>query len=77
MSFIKAPKPTEQKYYDFLEDLRQSGSTNMLGSFRWLMQAYGMKRERAMAIVSDWMKAHSDPSRVIKATGHHAQKRQA
>lgn len=71
MSYIKAPKESEQKYYDFLENLRESGAVNMFGSAAYLMQAYRMKRERAVAIVSDWMRGHSDPERVIEKTGHH------
>lgn len=66
MSYIKAPKVSEQKYYDFLEDLRQSGDTNMFGAPPYLMAAFSMKRERAVSITSDWIKGHSDSSRVIE-----------
>jgi len=66
MSYIKAPKVNEQKYYDFLEDLRQSGDTNMYGAASYLIAAFGMKLDRAVSILSDWMEGHDDPSRIME-----------
>ena len=66
MSYIKAPKASEQKYYDFLEDLRQSGDTNMFGAAQYLMAAFSMKRDRATSMLSDWIKGHSDPTRIVE-----------
>ena len=42
--YIKAPKPNEQKFYDFLEELRQSGDTNMFGGAQYLQQEFGIRR---------------------------------
>jgi len=63
MAYIKAPKPQEQKYYDFLEDLRQSGDTNMFGAPPYLQAAFGITRDKAVSITSDWMRGHNDPTR--------------
>lgn len=71
MSYIKAPKISEQRYYDFLGDLRQSGDTNMFGAPPYLQAAFGLKRDRAVSITAEWIKAHSDPSRIVdKPTGN-------
>ena len=66
MSYIKAPKPNQQLMYDFLEDLRQSGDTNMLGAPPYLQAAFGISRDTAVSIVSEWMRAHSDPARILE-----------
>lgn len=65
MAYIKAESKTEQQYFDFLEDLRQSGDTNMFGAGIYLQQAFGMGRTQATAILSRWMKGHSDESRIL------------
>lgn len=66
MSYIKAENPREQKYYDFLEDLRQSGDTNMFEAPPYLQAAFGLSRDKSVSITSDWMKGHSDPKRIIE-----------
>lgn len=70
MSYIKAPKPADQKYYDWLERLRESGAVNMWGASVHLADAFHMKKDKASAILSDWMKGHNDPARVIEKTGY-------
>ena len=72
MSYIKAPKPEQQEYYDWLEELRQSGITNMLGASPYLAEEFGLSRTEAREILSDWMDGHSDASRIIEKTGHQA-----
>lgn len=63
MAYIKADSPREQKYFDYLEALRQSGDTNMYGASPYLMHAFGLNDKEAVAVLSKWMKLHSDPSR--------------
>lgn len=65
MAYIKAENKTEQQYFDFLEDLRQSGDTNMFGAGIYLQQAFGMGRTEATGILSRWMKGHDDKSRIL------------
>ena len=70
MSYIKAPKKSAQKYYDYLEELRQSGITNMWGATPYLQVAFpSLGDKRAREIHLDWIEAHSDPERVIKQVG--------
>lgn len=61
--YIKADNKTEQMYFDFLEDLRQSGDTNMFGSSPYLQAAYGLSKQEATATVGKWMKLHAEPAR--------------
>lgn len=63
MSYIIADNFDEQKMFDFLEDLRQSGDTNMVGAGPYVREAFGLDRAEANAVVSKWMKLHDDPAR--------------
>lgn len=66
MSYIKAPKKSDQEYYDFLEDLRQSGDTNMWSASPYLQDEFPeLSSERVKEIHRDWIKAHDDPKRIM------------
>lgn len=43
-------------YFDFLDDLRESGRTNMFGARQYLMREYGLRRNVAAAVLLAWMK---------------------
>ena len=64
--YIKAPKSSEQKFYDYLEELRQSGRTNMWSAARYLEIEFGLSEKRATTIFLDWKNGHNDPYRVLK-----------
>lgn len=53
----KIEKP-EQKYCDYLEELRQSGVTNMFGAVPYLMERFGLERSEAKQILSNWMETY-------------------
>jgi hypothetical protein len=63
MAYIKAPKGASQEHYDFLEDLRKSGDTNMFGAAPYLQAEFGLDKDRARRILVDWIEGHSDPAR--------------
>jgi hypothetical protein len=65
MSYIKADNEREQEYFDFLEDLRQSGDTNMFGASPYLSATFGLGKERAKEVLSKWMKFHDEPARIL------------
>lgn len=44
----------------FLDELRDSGATNMFGAAPYVMDAYHLSREKAVAIVSYWMKTFGE-----------------
>ena len=43
------------EYYEYLEDLRQSGATNMFGAAPYLQEDFGLDRREAKNILLSWM----------------------
>lgn len=66
MSYIRADSPEEQEHFDYLEDLRQSGYTNMFGASPYLQGTFELDKTKAISILSKWMKLHSDESRIME-----------
>lgn len=50
---------TNNKYWIFLEELRKSGETNMYGATPYLMEAFGLSKNEAIKILSDWMRNYN------------------
>jgi len=50
---------TDNKHWIFLERLRRSGVVNMYGSAPYLEEAFGMERQEAVSVVSEWMKNYN------------------
>ena len=73
MSWIKADNPKEQKHFNYLEELRQSGATNMWGAASWLRGAFprdfpakvGFHDKPCGDVLLKWMKLHDDKTRVL------------
>ncbi len=42
-------------YFEFLDDLRESGEINMFGAPRVLQEAFGISKYEARDIVTAWM----------------------
>lgn len=42
--------------YDFLDDLRDSGVTNMFGASPYLMEAFELNKSEAKRVLIDWIK---------------------
>lgn len=51
--------PEYQEYFVYLDELRESGVTNMLGSPAFVESKFDVELEIAQTIVSDWMKTFS------------------
>jgi hypothetical protein len=49
-----------QEYFEFLEDLRDSGSMNMMGAPRELQSAFGLDRAEAREVFSKWCESLKD-----------------
>lgn len=45
--------------FEFLDDLRDSGITNMFGAGSYLCNEYGMSREESSEVLGMWMKTFS------------------
>jgi len=43
------------EYYVYLEELRQSGVTNMYGASPYLREEFGLGRREAIKILGSWM----------------------
>ena len=46
-----------QKYFDYLLDLRDSGVTNMFGAGPYLQHEFGLSRNEARDILLEWFKS--------------------
>ena len=46
----------KDEVFAYLDDLRESGETNMFGSPTYVEAAFGVSKEEARAFVSEWMK---------------------
>lgn len=51
----------DEKYYEFLDNLRESGVTNMYGARPYLIEEFPeLSKEEASKILSTWMKTFSE-----------------
>lgn len=46
-----------KEHKKFLDELRESGDTNMFGASPYLQEAFGLEKKEARMILSDWMKS--------------------
>jgi len=44
-----------KQYFDYLEQLRKSGVTNMFGAGPYLQQEFGLTKHEARDILMQWM----------------------
>lgn len=47
----------KQEYFEYLDELRGSGITNMFGAPAYLIEEFGLSRSEAKAVTSEWMKS--------------------
>jgi hypothetical protein len=58
---IERPACVTDLHLQFLDDLRESGKTNMYGSIPYLQKVFnGMPRETASKVLAYWMNSFSD-----------------
>ena len=57
---MERPKFVKDEHLEFLDELRESGKTNMFGASPWLQKEYGLKKEKAIELLSYWMKTFSE-----------------
>lgn len=53
------PEFLTDEHLEYLDDLRESGQTNMFGAGQWVQEAFGVDRKSSQAIVLYWMKTFS------------------
>lgn len=57
---IKEAMKYDEKYYTYLDDLRDSGETNMFGARPYLQREFGLEAKEAGKILSNWMETFSE-----------------
>ena len=48
-----------EMYFDYLDQLRESGITNMFGALPYLQEAFNLNRYEAKDILLEWMQTFS------------------
>lgn len=51
----KATGKMTAEHKTFLDELRESGETNMFGASPYLQEEFGLDKHEARAILSEWM----------------------
>jgi len=51
---------TTPEYFEYLDALRESGATNMFGAGAFLQTNFGLGRQEAGKVLSNWMKTFSE-----------------
>ena len=46
--------------YLYLEELRESGETNMFGAGTYIQRDFKLSKDKAITYLSDWMKQYND-----------------
>jgi len=54
------PEFVEEEHLEFLDDLRESGVTNMYGARPYLIDAFDLDKNTARDILSYWMKTFGE-----------------
>jgi hypothetical protein len=49
------PSQQQDRYFRFLRRLRAEGRTNMYGGVPYLMRSFAIDRDRAFAVVCEWL----------------------
>lgn len=60
---INRPDNIEEEHLEFLDELRESGKTNMLGAGTYLQDVYCMTRNESYAVLNYWIKTFGDEHR--------------
>jgi hypothetical protein len=53
-----------QNYFSFLDDLRDSGVTNMFGAGLYLQREFGISKRESYEILEAWMKSFKQSKEV-------------
>ena len=56
----KKPDFVEEEHLKFLDDLRESGETNMFGAAAYLRNEFTITRQTASKILAYWMKTFGE-----------------
>lgn len=57
---VQRPEVVEERHLRFLDELRESGETNMYGARPYLQVAFGLEKQVASTILDYWMRSFSE-----------------
>lgn len=64
---IEKPEGMTEEHFEYLDELRESGRTNMFGAGSYLEQVFGLERGTASKYVGHWMETFSQRQREKKS----------
>ena len=50
----------KQEVFEYLDELRESGVTNMFGARPYVMAEFGMAKKEAAGLLTEWMQTFSE-----------------
>ena len=53
-------KPTQERVNIYLDDLRESGITNMYGAGSYIQDTFGLDMKTAHAMLAEWMRTFAE-----------------
>jgi hypothetical protein len=63
MNKVDRPENITTEMLEFLDDLRESGDTNMYGARPYVASAFGISKSEAGTVLSYWMKTYGQDDR--------------
>ena len=57
---VERPAIVTEEHLEYLDDLRESGETNMYGAGPYLIEQFDVSREESYAILGYWMKTFAE-----------------
>lgn len=64
---VEGMKKEWMQYYKYLEELRQSGITNMFGASPYLQEEFDLDRKEADEILMNWMRNYEEIIKEIES----------
>ena len=57
----------EIEYFEYLDELRESGETNMFGAGAYLRREFGLEKKESHEILAKWMETFSERHSEVKS----------
>jgi hypothetical protein len=57
---MEADMSKQEQVYYFLDDLRESGATNMFGAVPYIVEEFGFSRREAQEYLVNWMQTFAE-----------------
>jgi hypothetical protein len=60
MTYVDLGEVNKDEVFVYLDELRDSGITNMFGAGSYIMQEFGLSKRDAQSLLVEWMESFSD-----------------